>query len=194
MAAAESGRAGRPVADAQAVAVTGTAREAAGALSALYAARCRPLVRLVALLVGDVATAEEVVQDSFIAVHANWRRLYDIDKASAYRRQCVLNRSRSVLRHREVVDQNVPGEPPVPSAEEGAIRLFERSTVLPRCTGFLPGSARRWCCGLTRHCQRARSPRQWESAAAPSSHMSPRPWRRCATCWERLRDVLGGGA
>jgi RNA polymerase sigma-70 factor (sigma-E family) len=132
MAAAESGLAGLPVAGAQAPAVTGTAadREAAGALSTLYAARYRPLVRLAALLVGDMATAEEVVQDSFIAVHANWRRLRDIDKASAYLRQCVLNRSRSVLRHRKVVDRNVLGQPPVPSAEEGAIALFERSAVV----------------------------------------------------------------
>lgn len=132
MAAADSGLAGRPVAGPQAPAVTGTGtdQEAAGALSTLYAARYRPLVRLAALLVGDMATAEEVVQDSFIAMHANWGRLHDIDKASAYLRQCVLNRSRSVLRHRKVVDQNVPGQPPVPSAEEGAIQLFERSAVV----------------------------------------------------------------
>ena len=130
MTAAESRVAGRPLAGAQAPAVNGTDREAAGALSALYAARYRPLVQLAALLVGDMATAEEVVQDSFIAMHANWLRLENIDKAAAYLRQCVLNRSRSVLRHRKVVDQNVLGQPPVPSAEEGAIALFERSAVI----------------------------------------------------------------
>ena len=132
MAATESGLAGRPVAGVQVAAATGagTDWEAAGALSALYAARYRPLVRLAVLLVGDMATAEEVVQDSFIAVHANWRRLRDIDKAAAYLRQCVLNRSRSVLRHRKVVDRNVLGQLPVPSAEEGAIALFERSAVV----------------------------------------------------------------
>jgi RNA polymerase sigma-70 factor (sigma-E family) len=130
--AADSGVPGRPLAGPQAPAVneTGTDREAAGALCALYAARYRPLVQLAALLVGDMATAEEVVQDSFIAMHANWRRLHDIDKAAAYLRQCVINRSRSVLRHRRVVDRNVPRQPPGPSAEESAIQLFERSAVV----------------------------------------------------------------
>lgn len=130
MTAAESGVAGRPLAGAQALAVNGTDREAAGALSALYAARYRPLVQLAALLVGDMATAEEVVQDSFIAMHANWLRLENIDKAAAYLRQCVLNRSRSVLRHRKVVDRNTPRQVPAPSAEEGAIQRFERSAVV----------------------------------------------------------------
>jgi RNA polymerase sigma-70 factor (sigma-E family) len=132
MAAVESGLPGRPVAGAPVPAAAGTGidHEAAGALSALYATRYQPLVRLAALLVGDIATAEEVVQDSFIAMHANWLRLKDLDKAAAYLRQCVLNRSRSVLRHRKVVDRNVQRQVPVPSAEEGAIALFERSAVV----------------------------------------------------------------
>jgi RNA polymerase sigma-70 factor (sigma-E family) len=130
MAAAESGMVGRPLAGARAPAVNGTGREAAAALTALYAARYRPLVQLAALLVGDRATAEEVVQDSFIAMHANWLRLENIDKASAYLRQCVINRSRSVLRHRRVVDRNAPRQVPAPSAEEGAIQRFERSAVV----------------------------------------------------------------
>jgi RNA polymerase sigma-70 factor (sigma-E family) len=130
--AAESGLAGCPLPGPQALAASGagTDPEAAGALSALYAARYRPLVQLAALLVGDMATAEEVVQDSFIAVHAHWRRLQDIDKASGYLRQCVINRARSVLRHRRVVDRNVPWQLPAPSAEEGAIQLCERSAVV----------------------------------------------------------------
>jgi RNA polymerase sigma-70 factor (sigma-E family) len=87
-------------------------------------------VQLAALLVGDVATAEEVVQDSFIAVHAHWRRLHDIDKAAGYLRQCVINRSRSVLRHRRVMDRTLPRRPPAPSAEESAMQLLERSAVV----------------------------------------------------------------
>ena len=39
------------------------------ALEQLYAAHWRQLVRLSVLLVRDVATAEEVVQDAFVAVH-----------------------------------------------------------------------------------------------------------------------------
>ena len=101
------------------------------AVTALYTAHYRSLVRLAALLVRDVATAEEVVQESFVAMHRGWRRLRDSDKALSYLRQSVVNRSRSVLRHRVVVDRNAPKPPPdMPSAEQGAIALLERSAVV----------------------------------------------------------------
>ena len=54
------------------------------------------------LLVRDVETAEEVVQDSFVAMHGRWRSLKEPEKGLAYLRQTVVNRSRSVLRHRGV--------------------------------------------------------------------------------------------
>ena len=101
------------------------------AVTVLYAAHYRSLVRLAALLLRDMATAEEVVQDSFVAMHDGWRRLRDNDKALSYLRQSVVNRSRSVLRHRVVVDKNAPKPPPdMPSAEQGAITLLERSAVV----------------------------------------------------------------
>lgn len=101
------------------------------AVTDLYMAHYRPLVRLSALLVRDVATAEEVVQDAFVAMHGGWRRLRDSEKALSYLRQSVVNRSRSVLRHRVVVDRNAPKpSPDMPSAEHGAIVLLERSAVV----------------------------------------------------------------
>jgi RNA polymerase sigma-70 factor (sigma-E family) len=101
------------------------------AVTAIYASHYRSLVRLASLLVRDVATAEEVVQDSFVAMHTAWRRLRDSDKALSYLRQSVVNRSRSVLRHRMVVDRNAPKPAPdMPSAEQGAITLLERSAVI----------------------------------------------------------------
>jgi RNA polymerase sigma-70 factor (sigma-E family) len=101
------------------------------AVTALYGTHYRALVRLAALLVRDTATAEEVVQDSFVTMHASWRRLRDSEKALSYLRQSVVNRSRSVLRHRVVVDKNAPKPPPdVPSAEQGAITELERSAVV----------------------------------------------------------------
>jgi RNA polymerase sigma-70 factor (sigma-E family) len=106
------------------------AEDAARAVAALYAAHYRPLVQLAVWLVGDTATAEDVVQDAFVAMHAHWRRLRDSGKAVAYLRRCVLNRSRSVLRHQKVVDRNAPQPlPDMPSAEEGALALLEQSTV-----------------------------------------------------------------
>src|SRR5580693_9782132 len=105
--------------------------DAARAVTAIYTTHYRSLVRLAVLLVRDVATAEEVVQDSFIAMHTAWRRLRDTEKALSYLRQSVVNRSRSVLRHRVVVDRNAPKPPPLaPSAEQGAITEIERTAVI----------------------------------------------------------------
>lgn len=101
------------------------------AVTAIYSEHYRSLVRLAAFLVRDNATAEEVVQDSFVAMHGAWRRLRDTDKALSYLRQSVVNRSRSVLRHRIVVDKNTPKpSPDMPSAEHGAIIQLERSAVV----------------------------------------------------------------
>lgn len=101
------------------------------AVTELYNAHYRSLVRLAVLLVRDVGTAEEVVQESFVAMHSGWRRLRDSDKALSYLRQSVVNRSRSVLRHRVVVDRNAPKPAPdMPSAEHGAFELLERAAVI----------------------------------------------------------------
>lgn len=106
-------------------------READQLLAALYDSEYKPLVRLAALLSGDRSIAEDVVQDCFVAMHGAFARLRDSDKAVAYLRRSVVNRSRSVLRHRAVVDRNQPMPPPdEPSAEHGAITLLERSAVV----------------------------------------------------------------
>ena len=70
------------------------------AVTALFGAHYRPLVRLAALLLHDTGAAEEITQDAFVALHGHWHRLRDPDRAVAYLRQCVVNRSRSALRHR----------------------------------------------------------------------------------------------
>ena len=80
--------------------------DADAAVEQLYAAHWRQLVRLSVLLVHDQASAEDVVQDAFVAMHGKWSRLRDPDKALAYLRQAVVNRSRSALRHRVVVERH----------------------------------------------------------------------------------------
>jgi RNA polymerase sigma-70 factor (sigma-E family) len=135
---------GRPLDVTETVLAAGAA-EAVGvvwdadqAVTALYSANYRSLVRLSALLVRDLATAEEVVQDAFVAMHSAWRRLRDPDKALSYLRQSVVNRSRSVLRHRAVVEKYAPkGLPDAPSAENGAITELERTEVV-KALGELP--------------------------------------------------------
>ena len=109
------------------------------ALTAMYSTHYRSLVRLAALLVRDVATAEEVVQESFITMHTAWRRIRDNDKALSYLRQSVVNKSRSVLRHRVVVDRNAPKPAPdMPSAEQGALTLLERRQVVSALRSLPP--------------------------------------------------------
>jgi RNA polymerase sigma-70 factor (sigma-E family) len=105
--------------------------DAADVVTEIYAAHYGQLVRLALLLVHDVQTAEEVVQDAFEAMHLAWRRLRDSEKALSYLRQTVVNRSRSVLRHRKVVDFHAPKPAPdEPSAEHAALALIERSAVI----------------------------------------------------------------
>jgi len=103
---------------------------AAEVVTEIYHGHYNQLVRLAVLLVHDVQTAEEVVQDAFEAMHLASRRLRDSEKALQYLRQTVVNRSRSVLRHRKVVDMHAPKPAPdEPSAEHAALALLERSAV-----------------------------------------------------------------
>lgn len=101
------------------------------ALTDIYCTEYDSLVRMAASLVSDIDTAEEVVQDSFVATQGAWPQLRDSDKALAYVRQSVMNRSRSVIRRRMVVDRHPPKpEPDAPSAEHSAMIKLERSTVM----------------------------------------------------------------
>jgi RNA polymerase sigma-70 factor (sigma-E family) len=76
-------------------------------LRALYDAHWRYLVRLAALLVDDTASAEDVVQDAFVALHRRSAALRDPEAALAYLRASVLNLSRSVLRRRQVARKHL---------------------------------------------------------------------------------------
>jgi RNA polymerase sigma-70 factor (sigma-E family) len=129
--AAASGLAAEVTMPLRAVATEPGAWSADLAVIELYTVQYKALVRLAAMLVRDTSTAEEVVQDAFIAMHDGWHRLKDAEKALAYLRQAVVNRSRSVLRHRMVVEKNAPKPAPdMPSAEHGAMALLERSAVI----------------------------------------------------------------
>jgi len=101
------------------------------AVEQLYAGHYRALVRLSVLLVRDPETAEEVVQDSFVAMHGRWRSLREPDQALAYLRQSVVNRSRSVLRRRGVQSRHAPAPPAdLPGADEHALAAARRDRVL----------------------------------------------------------------
>jgi RNA polymerase sigma-70 factor (sigma-E family) len=74
---------------------------------ALYEAHWRGLVRLAVLLVDDIASAEDVVQDAFVSLHRRVDDLRDPDAALGYLRASVVNLSRSVLRRRQVARKHL---------------------------------------------------------------------------------------
>jgi len=66
------------------------------------------LVRLALLMVGDQATAEDVVQDAFERLHRRWHGLREPASGLAYVRSSVLNGCRSVHRHAAVARKHAP--------------------------------------------------------------------------------------
>jgi len=92
-------------------------------INQLYHARRLSLVRLAVLLVDDLPTAEDVVQDVFPAMYRRYGAdLRALDDPDAYLRTGVMNTARSVLRRRRVARGYVPPPPGVaPAAEDEAL-------------------------------------------------------------------------
>lgn len=92
----------------------------------IYERRYVDFVRLAYLLVGRAAVAEELTQDTFIAVHAAWG---GIERPEAYLRSALMNRCRSWFRRLEVEQRHAP----VPEAVEdlGADELWDALNRLP---------------------------------------------------------------
>jgi DNA-directed RNA polymerase specialized sigma24 family protein len=111
------------------------AEDADRAIAALYQAYYRPLVQLAALLVTDLATAEDIVQESFAAVHRSWCALSGTGAALSYLRWSVVHLSRSAPWH-AAEGLQVPGRP---ADGPGAGHLLPCSAVvsalqaLPAC-------------------------------------------------------------
>jgi RNA polymerase sigma-70 factor (sigma-E family) len=118
------------------IAVTESAVSADEAVERLYAEHYRSLVRLAVLLVRDLGTAEEVVQDAFIALHGRWTSLREPALAAPYLRRSVVNGARSVLRHRGVRERHLESlrssydEGAEPGADEAALVAERRRAVL----------------------------------------------------------------
>ncbi len=105
------------------------------AVERLYAGHYHSLVRLAVLLVRDLGTAEEVVQDAFVALHRSWPGLRDRSAGLPYLRRSVVNGARSVLRHRGVRERHLQSLGPsyvetAPGADESAIAAERRRQVL----------------------------------------------------------------
>jgi RNA polymerase sigma-70 factor (sigma-E family) len=114
--------------------VTGSepAASAAVDIDALYQTHWRYLVRLAVLLVDDVASAEDVVQDAFVGLHRRRDGLRDPDAALGYLRTSVLNLSRSVLRRRQVARKHLRVAEPelAPAADDDVLLRDEHRAAL----------------------------------------------------------------
>jgi RNA polymerase sigma factor (sigma-70 family) len=112
-------------------------------LTDLFRRHHAALVRLAALLVHDVPTAEDVTQDVFAAIQSRpaGTRLQPGSELT-YLRACVINRCRSVYRHRALVRRAAGGrnltalDTVQASAEDEAIRAEERQQVLSALAGL----------------------------------------------------------
>ncbi|MEQ1788347.1 MAG: SigE family RNA polymerase sigma factor [Acidimicrobiales bacterium] len=92
-------------------------------LESAYRAHYRSLVRLASLLVDDVGTCEEIVQDAFVRV---WRRapvLDADDRLPAYLRSAVLNGARSHVRRSVVARRHLRSvpEPTAPASDHALV-------------------------------------------------------------------------
>jgi RNA polymerase sigma-70 factor (sigma-E family) len=108
------------------------AQTAQTALAALYRAHAVGLVRLAHVMVGDIPTAEDVVQEAFCGLYRRWGQLADQQKALHYLRASVLNGCRSALRRGRVRDRHATSAEPTAtiSAETAALAIQEQRMVM----------------------------------------------------------------
>jgi DNA-directed RNA polymerase specialized sigma24 family protein len=113
-------------------------QDAGHAVAALYQMHYPALVRLAALLVPDLATAESIVQDAFAAVHGRWylQSDADADAALAYLRRSVIHRSRSVPPPGSAEETSEPGSAVVSALR--ALSARQREVVVLRYFADLP--------------------------------------------------------
>jgi DNA-directed RNA polymerase specialized sigma24 family protein len=75
--------------------MAGVMADDAAAVTDLFREHHLELVRLALVMVGDLATAEDVVQDAFERLHRGWHGLRQPSSGLAYVRSSVLNGCRS---------------------------------------------------------------------------------------------------
>ncbi len=114
-------------------------------ITELYAAHRLSLVRLAVLLVDDVASAEDVVQDAFAALARRPDAVKDPSKALAYLRVAVVNTARSALRRRRTARAYAPPHDlSPPSPEDSAVLAEEHRAVIAACRPWPRASVRCW--------------------------------------------------
>ncbi len=99
------------------------------AVTALFVAHHRRLVGLAYLLLEDLETAEDVVQDAFSGLYRRWSWIRDPTAALAYLQTSVANGARSSLRRKRRRPLTYERERDVPSAESSVLSRDELHRV-----------------------------------------------------------------
>lgn len=115
-----------------AVAQSVASEQATVDIADLYACHRLRLVRMAVLLVDDLGTAEDVVQDAFAALHQRAGSLRDPHAAVGYLRVSVVNGCRSALRRRKVRRAHPDVEDPgaSPGADRDVLLADEHRRVI----------------------------------------------------------------
>ena len=89
------------------------------------------LVHLALVMVGDLATAEDIVQDVFERLHRRWHGLREPSRGLAYARSSVLNGCRSVHRRSAVARKYAPrlALPPDGTGPDAASAIGDRGEL-----------------------------------------------------------------
>jgi RNA polymerase sigma-70 factor (sigma-E family) len=106
--------------------------DAEAAVTALYEAHALGLIRLAVVMLGDRASAEDVVQDAFCGLYRRFGSLEQPDRALQYVRSGVLNGCRTQLRTRRRSARRGLLAPAatVPSAEQDVLLGEEHHEVI----------------------------------------------------------------
>jgi RNA polymerase sigma-70 factor (sigma-E family) len=105
---------------------------ASAAVTDLFRCHHLELVRLALLMTGDLAAAEDVVQDAFEQLHRRWPSLRQPGSGLAYVRSSVLNGCRSMHRRARVARKHAArlAEPPSAGADAAGGVAGERSDLI----------------------------------------------------------------
>lgn len=105
----------------------------------IYRTHRMSMVRLAILLVDDINSAEDVVQDAFAGLYRQWDQLRDTQAAIGYLRTAVVNGSRSMLRRRRTARAYVPPHSAdARSAESMAMLTAEHQSVITALGDLAP--------------------------------------------------------
>lgn len=108
-------------------------------VTALYRAHRLQFVRMALLLVDDIGSAEDVVQDAFVGLHRNQGKVRDSQAALGYLRTAVVNTARSMLRRRQTVRKHLRSVAPEPAnSPDSEVLLAEEHREVLAAVRTLP--------------------------------------------------------